>query len=398
MKKFASESLETLYVHSGKASAYPESIPTVPPLYLSNSFRSPSAEIMDKVFSGEESGYTYTRHGNPTVEALAQAIGELEQADVAFTTASGMAAIDVAFYAVGLAPGDTIVLGQDLYGASLNLASQIWAESGVSVHTVDVTNLEELEDVLGRVRPRALLFETLSNPLLKVAPIASIVELAHRFGTRVIVDSTFTTPALVQPLRHGADIVVHSATKYLGGHGDAMGGAICARQPYESRIRQYLKLRGAVLGPFDAWLIHRGMKTLGLRMERQCDNALILARKLEASGAFLKVYHPLLESHPSYQTALEVFGPKRAAAVVTLEIPGGQAGVYRFLNQLRMIGSATTIGDVYTLALYPRMASHRNLSEEELKAMGITDGILRIAVGIENVDDLYQEIMDAVQS
>lgn len=390
-------SIETLVVHAGNPEG-PESVrPTSPPIHPSTSFRAETPEEQDAILGGTVPGYTYARHGNPTVNALAAAMRELEEADVAITTASGMAAVDAAFFAAGVQAGDVLLLSQDLYGASLNLAENIWTAGGVRTATVDMTNLAAVEQALKEWRPRALLFETLSNPILKVANIPEVVRLAREFDCRVIVDNTFATPLMVRPITLGVDIVVHSATKYLGGHGDAMAGVVAAREQYRAPLQQYLKLRGAVTGPFEAWLIHRGIKTLAVRFERQCANAVTVARALASAGVFRKVYHPLLADHPTHQEAVRLFGGTLGGAVVTLELDGGRPEVYRFLQGLRLVGSATTIGDVYTLCLYPRMASHRNQSPEMLEAMGITDGTVRIAVGIESPDDIVDDVLRAAR-
>lgn len=387
--------LETKLVHAGRQPSAPAS--TAMPIYPSTSFQPPSPEELDAILGGEVAGYSYTRHANPTVDALAEAVAALEGGETAICYGSGMAAIDAALYAAGVKAGERVLLSQDLYGASLNLAQAVWGEAGVDVVVEDFGDLGRVEAALKRHTPRVVLFEVLSNPLLRVADGPALVALAARYGAVSIVDNTFTTPLVCRPLEWGADLVVHSATKYLGGHGDATGGVVVARAAYRPRLLQYLKLRGAVLGPFEAWLVHRGLRTLALRYGRQCDNARILAEQLQASGRFARVIHPLLPDHPSRALAERILGG-RGGAVVTLELSGGRTAAFDFLRRLRLVGSATSVGDVYTLCLYPVMASHRNLSPAERARMGITDGIVRLAVGIEHVDDILADVLQAAET
>lgn len=391
-------SLETLYVHAGQVTDWPAQIPTAPSIVPSTSFRSLNPERMDAILGGQEPGFTYSRHASPTVEGFSEAVRRLEGGEMAQAFSSGMAALDAALYAIHMSPGDHLLVSRDLYGATLNLSEQLWGTMGIEVHLIDVTDTERFVEGLHRWKPKGLLIETLSNPLLKVPDLPTVINQAKQTGCQVIVDNTFATPVLLRPLSLGVDLVVHSATKYLGGHGDAMGGIVVGRQEYAQRLHQYVKLRGSVLSPFDAWLLHRGLKTLGLRVERQCANAAQVAELLEASAQFRHVYYPGLPSHPSHLMAQKLFEKKGYGAVVTVEIPGGRQRVFRFLSRLMLVGSATTVGDVYTLCLYPRMASHRNQSPEVLAEMGITDETLRIAVGIEAVKDIVADILTALAS
>lgn len=391
------ERMDTLVVHAGHPKTPYDQVPTGLAIYPSTSYRTDNPDMMDAILGGDAPGHTYARHGNPNVEAFSQAMASLERAPQAVSFGSGMAAVDAALYAADLRAGDRLLLSQDLYGASINLASGIWGTTGIETVFCDFTNQEVLRDVLRRKQPKALLFETLSNPLLKVVDMASVAAWAHEVGCQVIVDNTFATPLAVRPLTLGADLVVHSGTKYVGGHGDAMGGVVVGSEAYAKRLKQYLKLRGAVLGPFEAWLLHRGLKTLSVRFYRQCANALEVGRQLESSGLFSRVYHPFLPSHPTYEHARALLGEQLGGAVVTVEFPKGRKQVFQFLQALKIVGSATTIGDVYTLCLYPRIASHRNQSSEELETMGITEGTLRIAVGIEDPQDIADDVKQAYE-
>lgn len=390
-------SLDTLFVHAGQAHAWPEQVPTAPPLIPSTSFRAESPELLDAILGGQAPGFTYSRHANPTVHGFSEAVRLLENGETAQAFSSGMAALDAALFAIHLESGDHLLLSRDLYGATINLSEQVWGPMGIQVHTVDAADLAELAHALTTWQPKGLLLETLSNPLMKVPDLPAVIALAHDAGCQVIVDNTFATPVLLRPLTLGADLVVHSATKYLGGHGDATGGIVVGRSLYEQRLHQYVKLRGSVLSPFDAWLLHRGLKTLGIRLERQCQNAAQVAERLSASGEFDRVYYPGLPDHPSHETAKKLFTGRGFGAVVTIDVPGGREQVFHLLSHLKVVGSATTVGDVYTLCLYPRIASHRNQSPEALALMGISDNTLRIAVGLESVDDIVNDILGAMR-
>jgi cystathionine beta-lyase/cystathionine gamma-synthase len=391
-------SLETLFVHAGNPDHWPREMSTAPLLVPSVSFRAQTPDLMDAILGGEQPGFSYSRHANPTVLGFSEAVRALEAGETAQAFGSGMAALDAALFAVDLKPGDHVLLSQDLYGATLNLSEQIWGPMGIQADIVDISQSSLVAEALQRVRPKALLLETLSNPLMKISDLDNVIALAHQFACQVIVDNTFATPVLVRPTLHGADLVVHSATKYLGGHGDALGGVVVGRQVYADRLHQYVKLRGGVLSPFDAWLLHRGLKTLGVRIERQVANALVVARELHASGKFRRVWYPGLPDHPSHEQAQRLFGDRGFGAVVTVEVPGGREPVFRLLSRLKLVGSATTVGDVYTLCLYPRVASHRNQSPQALAAMGISDETLRIAVGLEAADEIVSDILTAMDA
>ncbi|MBX5467946.1 MAG: PLP-dependent aspartate aminotransferase family protein [Firmicutes bacterium] len=390
--------LDTRLVHAGERIPPQAGYPTVHDIVVSNSFVPESPEAADAILGGQRQGYTYSRHNNPTVDALAEAVRQLEGGEFATAYGSGMAAIHAALWATKPRPGDAIVVSRDLYGASINLVQEFFAPLGLRVVQADLVDLDQARRVLETVRPKAVLFEILSNPLLRVIDGPAITELAHAAGAEVIVDNTFTTPLLVRPFEFGADMVVHSATKYLSGHGDAMGGVLLAQGRYAEVIHRQQKLLGAVLGPFEAWLIHRGLKTLGLRFPRQCDNAATLAVRLLESGRFRRVHYPLLPDHPERERIARLMAHGRGGAVVTLELPGGRDAVFEFLRRLQLVVPATTVGDVYTLALYPVMASHRSQTREERAAMGITEGTVRIAVGIEAVEDIFADLIAAAEA
>lgn len=390
----------TRAVHAGEGHgarpAAPPPTPTVTPIFASNTYLSPSPEEMDAILGGERRGYTYARHDNPTVVALAQAVAELEGGARAVAYASGMGAVFAALAAAPVVQGDRVLLAGDLYGASQTLVQELLAPLGVEPVVADLLDAAEAERLIERTRPRAILVETISNPLLRLIDGPSLARAAHAAGSLLVVDNTFATPLLQRPLDWGADIVVHSATKYLSGHGDATAGVVLTRnEAVAQRLERQAKLTGAILGPFEAWLVHRGLKTLPLRFLRQCASAAHIAARLQASGRFARVWHPLLVDHPDHARAEQLYPAGLCGAVVTLDLGTDKAGVYRFLSALHLVLSATTVGDVYSLCLYPAMASHRSLGPEGRRRVGITEGTVRLAVGIEDPDDVAGDVLAA---
>src|ERR687893_906175 len=307
---------ETRAVHSGErrvnqdgnqGSFYPISTP----ISASTTFAPPNIETTDRVLGGEQEGYSYARYDNPTVRAFEEALASLDAPDGpagarAFAFASGMAATHAALAAAELTNGATVLAAEQLYGSTATLLVQVFGANGVEARFVDAYDLGAVEKKVAQLEPRAVVVESISNPLLRVADIVGISEITRAAGAALIVDNTFGTPYLQRPLELGADIVVHSATKYLSGHGDLTAGAVVAGPPHDGALEQLRKLVGGVLGPFEAWLAHRGLKTLPLRMGRQCENARQIASSLAAHPKVAKVNHPSLRTHPDHQTAERV--------------------------------------------------------------------------------------------
>jgi cystathionine beta-lyase/cystathionine gamma-synthase len=392
------KSIFTKAVHSDSPPA-PDFIPVVPPIYTAVTYTYPLMKDVEAVFSGEKSGYVYARHGAPTTTSLERAVAILEGGDAALAFSSGMAAIHAALLATGLKKGDCIVAANDLYGATHTLLTQHYQKMGIQSHFVDVSNLQQVEYTLETAAPRVLLFESISNPLLRVADITELAALAHQYNARVIVDSTFATPYLITPLQHGADLVVHSSTKYISGHGDALGGVVICHKELEEPLYDVSKMLGATLGPFEAYLTLRGLKTLPLRMKRHCENALKVAQHLNKNPKIRTVHYPGLPTHPYHDLASHVFSGKGFGGVVTFEIKNaGQEEVFTFFEALELIIPATSLGDICSLILYPAHASHRGLTPEERKSMGITDGMVRLSVGIEDPVDIIADIEQGLQS
>jgi len=271
------------------------------------------------------------------------------------------------------------------------------AELGAQARCVDVTDLSAVEAALAETKPVALLAETISNPLIKVANVPALAELAHRYGAQLLIDNTFASPYLFNPLSHGADYVIHSATKYIGGHGDVMAGVVVTSAQNRRKLYELNKLVGSVLGPFEAWLALRGVKTLPLRMRQQCANAARIAQWLAAHQKIERVNYPGLPVHPQHGLAHQLFGERGFGGMLSFEIAGAdQAQAFRFMEALELCLPATTLGDIYTLVLHPTTTSHRTLTPEQRAQVGIRDGLVRLSAGIEDVDDIIADLEQAL--
>ncbi len=401
--------LATRAAHAGTRTPRPDFAPTVVPIHPSVTYLYDEMDDLDAVFAGTRAGYVYARFGSPTVTALEEAVAALEtplsqpsppegERVTALAFASGMAAVHAALLAVGVRAGSAVVAAQDVYGATYALLDRLLRSQGVTVRFVDVTDLGAVESACAELEPAALLVETVSNPLLKVADLAALAEIAHRHGAAFLVDNTFATPCLVQPLSLGVDVVIHSATKYLGGHGDVLGGLVVTDETRHAALLEVLKLTGANLGPQEAWLVLRGLRTLPLRMRQHSENALAVAQWLERHPKVERVYYPGLPSHPQHELAGRLFQGRGFGGIVSFDLRGaGQPEVFRFLEALQLCLPATTLGDVCTLALYPAHSSHRALAPEERKRIGIGDGLVRLSVGIEAVEDIIADLEQALK-
>jgi cystathionine beta-lyase/cystathionine gamma-synthase len=391
-------SFATQAVHAGEHRSQPDFIPVNTPIYQSASFIYDDLETMDAIFAGERPGYVYTRYGNPTVAALERAVATLEGGETAVAYASGMAAIHATLLALEVVSGTAVVAAQDVYGATSTLLTTIFARQGVHIRLVDMTDLEHVEAVVRELRPKVVMAEIISNPLLKVVDLERVAALAHAHDALLVVDSTFTSPYLLQPLRYGADVVIHSATKYLGGHGDVTGGIVVAPATYRPQLELVGRLVGGVLSPHEAYLTLRGMKTLPLRLRQQCRNAMHIAHWLADHPCIRTVNYPGLTSHPGHTIARRLLREGCFGAVLSFELaPGGREQVFAFLNSLRLCLLATTLGDIYTELLYPAMSSHRMLSVEQRASVGISDALIRLSAGIEEVQDVIADLDQALR-
>jgi cystathionine beta-lyase/cystathionine gamma-synthase len=374
--------ITTQLVHAGERQPPPDGQPVATPIYASATFTYDSMQEIDQVFSGEKLGYIYTRYGNPTTAVLEEAMREIEEGAVACAYATGMAAVHAALIACDLKAGSTVLASQDLYGATTSLLNNVFTSFGVKTVTMDYSDLDAVREKAREIRPQVLVAETISNPLLKVCDIKVAAEIAHEQGAKLIIDNTFASPYLCQPLKLGADMVVHSATKYLGGHADTMGGIVVSRDEFDrAALVSVMKLVGGVLGVWDAHEILRGLKTLAVRMERQCENARRLASHLGEHGRVARVHYPNL------------------GALVSIEIKDGtRENAFRFMDALQLCVRSTSLGDVFTSVLHPATASHRDLLPARRQEYGIVDGLVRISLGIENIDDIIADIEQALSA
>lgn len=387
----------TRAVHAGERTPRPDYTPVVTPIHPTVGFLYDSLDDLDAIFATAREGYVYPRYGSPTVTAFEAAVAELEGGEAAYAFGSGMAAIHAALLAAGVGAGASVVAAMDLYGATYALLSKLLTQLGATVRFVDVTDLEEVEAALSETHPVAMLAETISNPLLKVADLPALSEMAHRHGAQFLIDHTFASPYLRTPLDDGADYVIHSATKYLAGHGDVMAGVIVTSAENRAKLYELTKMIGGILGPFEAWLAMRGLKTLPLRVRQQCANALQVAEWLVAHPKIVRVNYPGLERHPQHDLARRLFGERGFGGVLSFEIAGAdQAITFRFMEALKLCLPATTLGDIYTLVLHPATSSHRALSDKERAQVGIRDGLVRLSAGIEDADDIIADLEQAL--
>ncbi|HVS21549.1 MAG TPA: PLP-dependent aspartate aminotransferase family protein, partial [Pyrinomonadaceae bacterium] len=351
-----------------------------------------------QVFAGEKPGYVYTRYGNPTIAALEDAVRTIEGGATACAYASGMAAVHAALFACELTPGATVLASQDLYGATTDLLFTIFGSFGIKTVTADFGDLIGLRARAREVKPRVMIAETISNPLLKVCDIDACAEIAREVGARLIIDNTFASPYLCQPLKHGADIVVHSATKHLSGHADAMGGIAISRDTTDSMaLIGVMKLVGGVLSPWEAHEIMRGLKTLALRMDRHCENARALAERLQNHPLIGRVHFPGFATADYQAVVKRIVREPHAGALAAIELRDNtREAAFRFMDALKLCVRSTSLGDVFTSVLHPATASHRDLSPARRKELGISDGLVRMSVGIENVNDIIADIEQAL--
>ncbi len=375
----------TKCVHSG-IKEY-EFGPVVPPIYQTSTFKFKDADHGARLFKGEETGYIYTRMGNPTIEAMEDAIAELEQGAKAIGCASGMAAVNLVFIAL-VSKGDHIICGNSVYGPTTSYLTQILANFGVETTFVDTSNLNEVESAFKK-NTKIVYFETPGNPTLSVSDIQKISEIAHSFGAKVVVDNTFLSPVLQQPLLFGADIVLHSMTKFLNGHADVVAGIVVLKNGEDYKhFRKISNLVGGVIDPFNAFLVHRGIKTLEIRMKKHCENALRIAQFLESHPKVAKVWYPFLPSHPQYELSRKQ--SKGGGGVISFELKGGIEAGKRVMDNVKIWQLAVSLGGVESLIQHPASMTHASMSKDLRLQAGITDGLVRLSVGIEDVEDLIR--------
>ena len=367
----------------------------IPPVYMTSTFAFATAEYGAGCFSGEEHGHFYTRISNPTLALLETRMAALENGEAGVAFSSGMGAIAATFWTL-LRPGDEIIVNRTLYGCTFALLHHGIGEFGVVVKHVDMANPAELEAAISPAT-RMIYFETPANPNMQLVDIAAVCSIAQRRSdVLVVIDNTYCTPYLQRPLELGADVVVHSATKYLSGHSDITAGIVVTRKALADRIRlQGLKdLTGAVLSPHDAHLLMRGIKTLALRMDRHCSSAQAIAQMLQDHPAVEWVAYPGLPSFPQYELASRQM--KLPGGMIAFELKGGMAAGQRFMNALQLFSRAVSLGGAESLAQHPASMTHSTYTLEERARHGISEGLVRLAVGLEDVADLLADIEQAL--
>ena len=379
----------TRQIHAGKDKNSAGALCT--PIYQTSTFEFDSVEQGGARFAGQEEGYIYSRLGNPTVARVEAILAELENGEAALCTASGMGAITSAIWSA-VEAGDEIIASDTLYGCTYALLSHGITKFGVNVNFIDMADLDALKAALNE-KTKVVYLETPCNPTLKVIDIAEVSRIAHEYnpGIRVIVDNTFATPYLQRPLDLGADTVVHSATKYLNGHGDVIAGVIVGKADYIATCRMFgvKDMTGAVMSPFNAFLMQRGLKTLDIRMDRHCANAMKVAKFLHDHPAVEKVYYPGLEDFEGYKIAKKQMS--KPGAMMSIELKADRARVAAALNKLELCTIAVSLGDAETLVEHPASMTHSTYTAEELKASGISEGLVRISIGLEDPEDVIAD-------
>ncbi|MCB1949191.1 O-succinylhomoserine sulfhydrylase [Nitrosomonas sp.] len=359
-------------------------------LYLTSSFVFDSAAQAAARFSGEESGNIYSRFTNPTVTALEERLAAMEGAETCVATSTGMSAILACIMGL-LSAGDHVVASQSLFGATVNLFNNILKKFNVQTTFVSATNLDSWESA---VQPNTKLFflETPSNPLTEISDIAGLAEIARKSGAWLAVDNCFCTPILQKPIELGADIVIHSATKYLDGQGRVLGGAVLGSRELmmEGGVYGFLRTAGPTLSAFNAWVILKGLETLKVRMDAHSKNALQMAQWLSAHPNVERVFYPGLPSHPQHELAMRQ--QSTGGGIVTFEVKGGREAAWRVIDNTRLVSITANLGDVKTTLTHPATTTHGRISQEARDAAGITDGLLRIAVGLEAVEDIQPDL------
>lgn len=368
-----------------------------PPIYMTSTYAFESAEQGAAIFRGEEPGYVYGRTKNPTQTILEERMASLEGGEAGMTAASGMGAISSVMLTL-LSPGDEVVIDHTLYGNTFALFTQGLTKLGIIARPADFTRPETLAEKISE-RTRVVFFETPANPNLRVIDIAEVSRLAHRVGAKVVVDNTFATPVLQRPIELGADVVVHSGTKYLGGHGDLLAGIVVGSADLVKQVRTsgLRWMTGATLSPFNCFLMLRGLKTLEVRVERHAASALRVARELERHPRIASISYPGLESFPQFDLAQRQMAGS-GGGLISFELDGGVETGMAFMNHLTLITRAVSLGDAETLIQHPASMTHAVMSRDDRIKHGISDGLLRLSIGLENADDIMDDLDQALSA
>jgi methionine-gamma-lyase len=383
--------IETNIVHGGQ---HPDKLHGAlsPPIYQTSTFAFRDADHGARLFKEEEKGYIYTRLSNPTIDLLAKKIALLESAESGLFFASGLAA--EFNLAITLAkPGSHIISDNTVYGGTFSLFKNILPRLGIDVTFVDSTNINKLSSAI-KENTKLIFLETPANPTLKIIDIAQCTEVAHKNNVPLCVDNTFATPYLQRPIELGADIVVHSATKYFGGHGDIIGGVVVGKKDFIHELWEIAYEVGASNSPFNAWLVLRGLKTLAVRMDRHCSNAIEIAEYLSQHKKVERVYYPGLPSHPGHEIAKKQMS--KFGGMLAFDVKGGKETGKILMNSVKLCILAVSLGDADTLIEHPASMTHSTYSDEELRECGITPGFVRLSVGLENKKDIIADLEQAL--
>ncbi len=364
-------------------------------LFLTSGYVYPTPESAEQAFKGEITRYQYSRYANPTTTMFEERLSLLEGADHCFATSSGMAAVFAAL-ASQLNCGDRVVAARALFGSCKIIIADVLSRFGVEFELVDGTDLKQWETALSK-KTNVVFLETPSNPTLEIIDLKAVSELTRAAGACLVVDNVFATPALQRPMEWGADVVVYSATKHIDGQGRCMGGAVLTNDEgfFKDRLIPFVRHTGPCLSPFNAWVMLKGLETLELRVNRHCASALTVAKFLAAQGGVNKVIHPGLPSHPQHDLAMKQMDGK-GGSIVTFEVAGGRDGAFRVLNALELIDISNNLGDAKSLITHPATTTHMRFTQKERDQVGITDGLIRVSVGLEDVDDINEDLDQAL--
>ncbi len=393
--------IETKAVHAGDRKADPNAsggfIPVTTPVHTAVSYIYESMAKLDRVLGREEEGYCYSRYDNPTNTALEELMTALEGGHGALACSSGMMAMHIALLAALADRRKSVLSASALYGATTSLLTKVLEPLGIEVNFVDICDLDQVRQKIADHKPGCVLMETISNPLLRVGEIDRVAELSRAAGAALLVDNTFATPLLVRPLELGANLSVHSITKFLAGHGDVLGGVIIADQEHTERMRTLSRTLGPVLGPFESYLTMRGIKTFALRQERQCSNACRIAAWLNSHPRIARVHYLADPQHPDAAVVRRLMPEGLYGAVVSFELKDARKeDVFEFMDRLKLVVRATSLGDVHSLILYPAISSHRDIAPKQRERLGIHDGLVRLCAGIEGVEDILADLEQAL--
>lgn len=385
------QQIETMLIHEGyESSEYQGSL--TPPLFQTSTFTFPTAQHGEQSFSGERNGYIYSRLGNPTVHILEERMATLEEGESALAFGSGMAAVSTTLFSL-ISTGDHIVCSKGIYGCTFGLLEMLENRFNVQHDFCNMSTEEELMEVI-QENTRVIFIETPINPTMKVIDIEKVVTVAKKKNIKVVVDNTFCSPYLQKPLTLGCDIVLHSATKYIGGHGDVIAGiVVCKTRELAEAMIPVRKDTGGIMSPFDAWLLLRGLKTLAVRMERHCDNAEKVFTFLKSHSIVKEVYYPGDSNHPDYYISNKQM--RKGGGVIAFTVRGSKEETQDILNQLKMIKIAVSLGDTETLIQHPATMTHSVVPKKLQQKMGITDNLIRMSVGLEAWEDIVDDLQQA---